>query len=154
MPPPKSVPLFQLIERGVQLHDTQVLERRTKNPQRIDRGFRSGKVARSKVPAGSSSSYRANGQCVIIRVYHSAMIRKTGHKITFDVFDEGGKSYVQKCHAYAGVAFAAQLHRQHCYRVRFNTDPKYPLIEELITELTCAPGYRDTHGWARATVTR
>jgi hypothetical protein len=40
----------------------------------------------------------------------------------------------------AEVVIAAQLYRQHCYRVQFNTDPKHPLIEELITELPCAPG--------------
>lgn len=68
------------------------------------------------------------------------MIRKTGHKITFDVFEEGRKSCLQKCYAYAEVVIAAQPHRQHCYRVRFNNDPKHPLIEELITELPCAPG--------------
>ncbi len=109
-----------------------------KNPQRIDRGFRAGKVASSKVPGGSSSMYVANGQCATIRVYRSGMIRKTGHKIMFDVFDDDAASYVQKCHAYAGVAIAAQLHRQHCYRVRFNTDPRHPLIEELIAELSCS----------------
>jgi hypothetical protein len=68
------------------------------------------------------------------------MIRKTGHKITFDAFDEDRGFYVQKCHAYAGTAIAAQLHRQHCYRVRFNADRKHPIIEALITELPCAPG--------------
>jgi ribonuclease HI len=111
-----------------------------KNPIRIDRGFRPGKVAKSTVSGGSSSMYVASGQRATIRVYRSGIIRKTGHKIMFDVFDEDLKSYVQKCHAYARAAIAAQLHRQHCYRVRFNTDPKHPLIEELIDELSCAAG--------------
>jgi hypothetical protein len=45
---------------------------------------------------------------------------------------------IQKCHAYACADIAAQLHRQHCYRVRFNRDPRHPMVEELIEELPCA----------------
>jgi len=119
----KKSPILKAVDRAA--------KEAAKNPRKIDRGFRGGKVARSKVLGGSSSMYVANGQCVTIRVYRSGIIGKTDHKITFDVFDDGVASYVQKCHAYADVAIASQLHRQHCYRVRFNA-------EELIAELACS----------------
>jgi hypothetical protein len=81
--------------------------------------------------------YVANGQNETIRIYRSGMIRKTAHKITFDLFDKVAGSYIQKCHAYVCADIAGQLHRQHCYRVRFNRDPRHPMIEELIEELPC-----------------
>jgi hypothetical protein len=96
-------------------------------PQSFDRGFRDGKVARSKVTGGSSSMYVANGQNETIRIYRSGMIRETAHKLTFDLFDKVAGSYIQKCHAYVCADIAGQLHRQHCYRVRFNRDPRHPM---------------------------
>jgi ribonuclease HI len=109
-----------------------------KAPQSHDRGFRGGKVARSKISGGSSSMYVAKGQEVTIRIYRSAMIRKTGHKLTFDLYEESSASYVEKCHAYAEASVAAELHRQHCYRVRFNDNPKHPLIVEILEEVAPA----------------
>jgi ribonuclease HI len=109
-----------------------------KSPQRFDRGFRAGKVAHSKVSGGSSLLYAANGQSDIIRIYRSAMIGKTAHKITFDRYDETRAVYVEKCRAYTDAATAALLHRQHCYRVKFNSEPKHPMIEEIIEELACS----------------
>jgi len=106
-----------------------------KAPQRRDRGFRGGKVARSKITGGSSFSYPAKGQEMTICIYRSAMIRKTGHKLTFDLYDESSSSFVQKFHAYAEGGVAAELHRQHCYRVRFNDDPKHPVIMEILEEV-------------------
>jgi ribonuclease HI len=109
-----------------------------KSPQRVDRGFREGKVARSKVTGGSSSMYPADGQTAIIRIYRSGMIRKTEHKIIFDLFDESSATYIAKHSAYGEGAIADLLHRQHCYRVRFGSDPKYPLIKEILEERPCA----------------
>jgi hypothetical protein len=39
---------------------------------------------------------------------------------------------VESCYAFATTALAAELHRQHGYRVRFNENPKYPQILELV----------------------
>jgi hypothetical protein len=38
-------------------------------------------------------------------------------------------------HAFASPALAAELHRQHGYRVRFNDEPKYPQILENLEEV-------------------
>jgi ribonuclease HI len=109
-----------------------------KAPQRHDRGFRGGKVARSKLRGGSSFSYPARGQEAIIRIYRSGMIRKTGHKLTFDLYDESAAAFIQKYYAYSEAEIAGELHRQHCYRVRFNDNPKHPLILEIIEEIEAA----------------
>jgi ribonuclease HI len=108
-----------------------------KSPQNVDRGFRSGKVAHSKVVGGSASLYVAHSRNEIIRIYRSGMIRKTGHKITFDLYDEPSASYSQKCFAYADANVAFELHRQHCYRVSFNNDSKHPIILSILEEIAC-----------------
>jgi hypothetical protein len=106
-----------------------------KAPRKYDRGYRGGKVARSKVTGGSPLLYPAKGQEAVIRIYRSGLIRKTGHKLTFDLYDETSTSFVQKCTAYAEANIAGELQRQHCYRVRFNDHPKHPLIEEILGEI-------------------
>jgi len=125
----KKSPTLKLVDRTAKAAG--------KSPRKFDRGFRGGKVARSKLRGGSSSLYPANGQVEIIRVYRSGMIGKRDHKIIFDVFDTTAGTYVQKCRAYAYPSIAASLHRQHCYSVRFNRDPRYPLMEEIIEGLPC-----------------
>jgi ribonuclease HI len=134
----KKSPILKLVDRAA--------KNAGKSPQSFDRGFRGGKVAKSKVTGGSSSMYVANGQNETIRIYRSGMIRKTAHKITFDLFDKVAGSYIEKCHAYVCADIAGQLHRQHCYRVRFNRDPRHPMIEALIEELPCASADRQGPG--------
>jgi len=126
----KKTPTLKMVDRAA--------KEAGKSPQIFDRGFRPGKVADSKVKSGSSSMYVANGQTTIIRIYRSGMIRKTAHKLIFDVFDELTNSYTNKCFAYAEADTAARLHRKHCYKVRFNGDAKHPTIEEILDELPCA----------------
>jgi hypothetical protein len=70
------------------------------------------------------------------------LIRKTGHKITFDLYDEPSASYSQKCFAYTDAHVASQLHRQHCYRVSFDNDPKHPIILSILEEVACGSGRR------------
>jgi ribonuclease HI len=126
----KKSPTLKLVDRAA--------KDAGKAPRSFDRGFRGGKVARSKVAGGSSSLYNARGSDETIRVYRSGIIRKTGHKITFDLYDESLASFVQKHHAYAEANIAADLHRQHCYRVTFNNDPNHPKILAILDELPCA----------------
>jgi ribonuclease HI len=109
-----------------------------KAPRKFDRGFRLGKVAMSKVKGGSASMYAAKGVTETIRIYRSGIIGKKSHKITFDLYDKSSERYTEKCYAYAEIDIVAQLRRQHCYRMRFNSDPKHPVIEEVIEEIACA----------------
>ena len=92
----------------------------------IDRGYKPGAIARSMV-AGSGDTIP--GKRTISSRF--ALIRKNllgdgEEKVRFDIFSEGTQTYVESCYAFASTALAAELHRQHGYRVRFNDNPKYP----------------------------
>jgi ribonuclease HI len=126
----KKSPTLKMVDRAAKAAG--------RSPKNFDRGFRGGKVARSKVVGGSASLYAARGKHEIIRIYRSGLIRKTGHKITFDLYDELSAMYSQKCFAYTDVKIASELHRQHCYRVKFNDDPKHPVILSIIEEMDFA----------------
>jgi ribonuclease HI len=103
-------------------------------PWEADRGFRAGKVGRSKSGRGTASSlYPAQGQESVIRVYRSGIVGRAAHKVTFEEYDEQRKSFGNKFSAFAATAaLAVDLHRGHCYRVRFNGEPRNPQILEVI----------------------
>ena len=107
-------------------------------PSKHDRGFRGGKVARSKVMGGSAPLYVARGGTEVIRIYRSALLRKTGHKVIFDLYDEATGAYKEKRYAYTDEILITELHRQHCFRVRFNSEPRHPLIVAIVEEIPCA----------------
>jgi hypothetical protein len=119
-----------------------------KNPRRDDYGYRGGKTSRRPyVRFGSASVYPARGQLAIVRVCRSGLVPRSGYKITFDVFSDDSGIFVKKFFAYTEVGIASELHRQHCYEVRFNSNPQYPQIEEIIQEHPCAQrpaGTRDS----------
>lgn len=50
----------------------------------------------------------------------------------------GGRKFV----AYADAAALYGLHRGHCYRVQFNDNPQYPIIEAMIEEIAPEGGQR------------
>jgi ribonuclease HI len=91
-----------------------------KSPSKPDRGFRTGKIGRSKVKGGASSLYPAAGQEKVIYIYKSALIRKTNHKVYFNIFDRTAQTFAGKYTAYVSLGISAELHRGNCYRVRFN----------------------------------
>jgi ribonuclease HI len=110
-----------------------------KTPQNKDWCFRGGKVASSKVKQGSGTLYPAKGDEAVIRVYRTGLIRKTGHKVTFDLWDATAGTFTSKHVAYTEAELIDQLHRQHSYRVRFNSNPKHPVIEEILEEVVRPP---------------
>jgi hypothetical protein len=59
-------------------------------------------------------------------------MHKGENKIRFDTFDVQG--YSKSCYAFASPVVAAELHRQHGYRVQFNDNPEYPQILSVIEE--------------------
>ena len=62
---------------------------------------------------------------------------RTGEeKLRFDTLSEDGQTYVACFYAFTTIDGAAELHRQHGYRVRFNDDPNYPQILECIEEVS------------------
>jgi ribonuclease HI len=127
----KKSPILKMVDRAAKAAG--------KAPSRIDRGFRGGKVGRSKMGGerSSSSLFPASGQIATIHIYRSQMIRKEHHRVTFDVFDPACGNFTHKCRAYVPEALIGDLHRHHCYQVRFNAEPGYPLIVGIVGELPC-----------------
>jgi ribonuclease HI len=125
----KKTPILRLVD--------QTAKNASKNPTKPDRGFRGGKVARSKVQGVSASLYPARGQEEIIRIYRSKLIRKTGHQIYFDIFDQRDGIFTEKRIAYVSADLIGDLHRQHCYRVQFGTEPQYPIVTAILENIDC-----------------
>ena len=100
----------------------------------MDRGYKPGTIARSMVQ-GAATRFPAKGQSAVIRPYRKNLLGHGEEKIRFDIFSEATQTYVESCFAFATTALAAELHRQHGYRVRFNDNPKYPQILELVEEV-------------------
>jgi ribonuclease HI len=101
-----------------------------------DRGFRGGKVARSKAKSKRASTlFPAQGQEVVINIYRKRLPGKSEDKIYFDLFSEQKKEFTAKYHAFTSAAIAMDLHRSHCYRIRFNNDSNHPVIESILGEV-------------------
>ena len=105
----------------------------------VDFGFRAGKVGRAKgTIKGAASLFLARGQTEVISPYRSVVIGKSENKIRFVVFSEEKQQFLEKYYAYASPEVGVGLHRGHSYRVRFGDRPKYPVIEEIIEEVSVA----------------
>jgi hypothetical protein len=102
-----------------------------------DMGFRSGKVSRSplKQPA---TIFPAKGQVAVIRIYRKSS-PKTDNQIRFFLLNEADQTLIASHYAYASDVLTLELHRHHLYRVRFNDNPKNPIIEEMIEEVMPKP---------------
>ena len=101
----------------------------------VDRGYMPGTVARSMVK-GAATRFQAQEQIAAIRVYRKNVMAKGENKVRFDLLADDMQSYVASCYAYASPETAFKIHRHHGYRVRFNGNPSYPQILEVIEEVT------------------
>lgn len=109
-------------------------------PWSVDRGFKPGKVGRTKGTSKRAASlFKAQDQEVILRVYRTRLIGRSDHKIYFEVCDEQSFEVVDKAAAFTSADIALDLHRGHFYRVSFNANPKYPMIERIIEEVAPVP---------------
>jgi hypothetical protein len=84
---------------------------------------------------GTATRCPAKGQSTVIRPYRKNLLGDSEEKVRFDIFSEETQTYVESCYAFASTALAAELHRQHGYRVRFNDNPQYPKILEIFEEV-------------------
>jgi hypothetical protein len=84
---------------------------------------------------GAATRFPAKGQLAIIRPYRKNLLGQGEEKVRFDIFCPESQNYPESCYAFASTTLAAELHRQHGYNVRFNDDPKYPQILEIIEEV-------------------
>jgi len=105
-------------------------------PSRVDRGFRSGKIGRSKNNSGKGAKmFPAVGEELVIRIYQTSLVRREVQKIKFQTYSQEKSDFFDKYFAYADAVIGNYLHRQNVYRVRMNAVPQYPLIEEILEEL-------------------
>jgi ribonuclease HI len=105
-------------------------------PSEVDRGFRAGKIGRSKNNTGKAAKmFPAAGEELVIRVYKTESVNREEQKIKFQTFSEEKLDFFDKYTAYADSSIGNALHRQNVYRVRMNNVPQYPRIEEILEEL-------------------
>ncbi len=101
-----------------------------------DFGYRPGSYSRSLVPGGAAAvRFPAAGQTAVIRPYRKKPYGGREEKVSFHRFDESTQEYSGKFFAYADPALSLELHRGNGYRVRFNSDPKFPQMLERIEDV-------------------
>lgn len=103
-----------------------------------DLGYRRGDVARTKV-SGVAAMFQANGQVEKIRIYRKDLLgrgKKIEYKIRFDRWSDDSCSFESKYFAYTSPENEAKLNRSHLYLVQFNDNPKHPIIEAVIEEIS------------------
>jgi len=101
-------------------------------PKLIDFGYQPGRVSRTKTGGGGAAVlFPARGQTEIIRFYGGRLAGKEYYKIKFETFSTEAGSYTQKYCAYIPKEWRHDLHRNHCYEVRFNDDSRFPKIVEF-----------------------
>jgi ribonuclease HI len=102
-------------------------------PSEVDRGFRAGKIGRSKNNSGKAAKmFPALGQEVVIRIYKTESVNRDEQKIRFQTYSEEKLDFFDKYVAYADSSIGNALHRRNSYRVRMNGIPQYPQIEEIL----------------------
>ena len=123
----KSTPITKAVDRDAKTASTL--------PSRVDRGFQSGKIGRSKNNSGKAAKmYPAAGEELVVRIYQT-FVRGNVQKIKFQTLSEEKKDFFDKYIAYTEHAIGNALHRRHVYRVRVNDVPQYPQILAILEEL-------------------
>lgn len=79
--------------------------------------------------------FPAKGQEVTIEIYRNRPVGRSDHKIYFLIYSEQTSVFEEKAYAFACPEVALDLHRRHHYRVLFNGNPKYPIIEQILHEI-------------------
>ena len=97
-----------------------------------DTGYRPGAVSRSMVKGGVAERFPAAGQVLVVRPYVKKIMYKGENRISFNVFDERARTYSGKFFASASPFLSSELHKGNGHRVRFNSDPKNPILLERI----------------------
>jgi ribonuclease HI len=124
----KSTPITKTVDREAKAASLM--------PSRADRGFRAGKVGRSKNNNRKAAKmFPAAGGDILIRVYQTNAVRRDEQKIRFQTYSQDKNDFFDKYFAYADAPIGNVLHRQHVYLVRMNDVPQYPRIEEILVAI-------------------
>jgi len=100
-----------------------------KGLKKTDFGFMKGKVCRTKIQGGWISMFSAKGQKEIIKVFKYENKAKNEWKVCFELYSESERKFISKHFAY--IRSLSDLHRHAFYKVSFNNNPRYPLIEQM-----------------------
>ncbi|HVS73982.1 MAG TPA: RNase H family protein [Candidatus Acidoferrales bacterium] len=124
----KSTPMAKAVDRDARAASLL--------PTKIDRGFRAGKIGRSKNNTGKAARmFPAARDELVIRIYGTKRVRRDEQKVKFQTYSEEKRDFFEKYQAYADSSIGNALHRQNIYRVRMNDIPQYPRIEEILAKL-------------------
>lgn len=120
----------------------QLAKEAARGPGKIkDQGFRGGDISRTRLPGEAPTMFQARGQQVVIRIYRKAPVSqlKTGVcRIIFETISGSGES-TEKYFAYSSHEIEDQLHRHSAYRVQFNDNPRNPIIESILEQVSLPP---------------
>lgn len=103
-----------------------------------DQGFEGGELSRTRIKGAAASTYQASGNEAVIRIYRKSFIfsfKRRVCKIFFETIVEGTGTAISKSVAYCDLSMEFDLHRHHFYRVRFNDNPRYPRILNVLDEV-------------------
>lgn len=98
-----------------------------------DFGYSPGKFTSSRTEGSDAATiFRASSQECLVRVFQKKVYGKSKvlYKITFDLYDNEKNKYIVKNFAYTSSNIAAKLHRNNCYKFKFN-DGGLPKIIEV-----------------------
>ncbi len=101
-------------------------------PVKPDMGYKKGKMAKSFAGKIPILSYPANGQSEIIRIFRYRPQGRSNDlevKVDFDLYNPSTRNFDKKYSAY--IKDQSLIHRHKYYKVKFNTNIKYPIIEEI-----------------------
>jgi len=105
----------------------------SKHPIKVDNGYKIGKVTASKAGHKKGSTlFSASGQEIILRIYRrdfKGSLSKGEWKITFTINSKDNSGFTEKYYAYLHTGSQVEVHRGHSYKVKFNNDSKYPIME-------------------------
>jgi ribonuclease HI len=104
-----------------------------------DYGFHAGKISRTRSREGAASLYPAKGQEEIIKVYRKGSIFRTAGmlaKIFFERCSPEDHVCISKHYAYISPSLEVQVHRNHFYKVIFNSNIDFPVIVSVQMEIS------------------
>lgn len=119
----KTTDILNAVDKGAKKAATGIKKK--------DFGFNKGKIIRTKIRGGGISMFPAQGQNLIIRVFKYEYKSDSEWKVCFELYSKSENKFISKHFAY--IRFLDNLHRNRFYKVSFNRNPKYPLIEKIKT---------------------
>ncbi len=127
----KSTPILKRVDK--------LAKSAAKSPMKVtDIGYHPGKVSGHRAEERAAATlFPASNQESVIRVYAHKLAGKDDCRVSFTVYSEKEKRFMQKCVAYVTGADRGEIHRHRCYKVRFNDNPHYPIFEIVEVLATC-----------------